>query len=153
MTFPATNGASVPLTLDAAWAQARDTAAQIQVQANSLNAQIAAGNVNAQVLINAQTLFVALNTRLTTIASMSGIVAYAQAQVSNPSLDVAAAFTAMQNALIACGTWIINNFPKDTGNFLQAVSFSGGNVVWATFSTAQLSGLATLLTALLATIG
>lgn len=153
MSFPATNGTTFPLTLDAAWTAARTTAAQIQSQATNLNAQITAGNVSSQVLINALSYFINLNTQLSTYAGVPGIAAYAQQQVNNPSLDVAGAFTAMQNALVAVGTWIVNNFPVDSNGFLQAIKFSGGNIQWATFTTAQLSGLATLLTALSATIG
>lgn len=152
MPFPAANGTTFPVTLEAAWMGARNTAAQIKAQASNLNSQIATGPVSSQVIINSLSFFVTLNGQLTTYAAVPGLAAYAQAQVNNPSLDVAGAFTTMQNALVAVGSWIMTNFPVDANGFLQAIQFSGGNVVWATFTSAQLAGLTTALNALIATI-
>lgn len=152
MPFPATNGDSFPMTLDVAWSAARNTAAQIQTQCANLNAQISSGSVSAQTVINVLSTFVGLNAQLSTYSAVPGLSAYAQAQVNNPSLDVVAAFASMQSALIAVGAWIIGNFPIDSSGYLQALRFNGGTIQWATFSTAQLSGLAALLTALSATI-
>lgn len=153
MPFPASNGTSVPLTLDVAWASARAAASQIQAQCATLSAQIGTGTVSSQSITNVATVLAGLNVQLTTYAAVPGIVAYAQAQVNNPSLDVAGAFNAMQTALVAAVTWIVTNFPKDSSNFLQCLTFNAqGLLVWSTFTQAQLSGLATLLTALSATI-
>lgn len=153
MPFPASNG-SIPLTLDVAWAQARTAAASVQQQATSLATQIGAGPVSSQTILNYCSFLAALNATLTQCANVSGIVAYAQAQVGNPSLDVAGAFNTMQTALVAVITWIVTNFPKDTGNYLQAISgFTGAGVpIWVQFTQVQLSPLQTLLTALAATI-
>lgn len=153
MAFPATNGATFPLTLDAAWVRARDTASNIKSQSDSLNAQISAGTVSSQTVLNVTSSLANLNITLTSVASTPGLATYAQQQVNNPSLDVAGAFTSMQNALVAAVTWVVNNFPKDAGNYLTAIKFNGsGQLVWDSFTPAQLSGLATLLTALSATI-
>lgn len=152
MPFPASNG-SIPLTLDAAWALARSTAQQVQQQAQQLNAQISAGPVSAQNIVNACAFFATLNVTLTQCAAVSGLAAYAQAQVSNPGLDVAAAFSGMQAALVAVGSWIMTNFPKDAASYLAYVKFNGaGQPVYDTFTQSALSPLATLLTALSATI-
>jgi len=152
MSFPASNGATFPLTLDAAWVKARDTAAQVKSQTDTLNSAISAGPVSAQSIINTLSFFTNANTVFTQVAAVPGIAAYAQAQVNNPSFDVAASFQTMQNALIAAGNWIITNFPHDVSGNLLALQFSAGQPVWATFTQAQLAPLATLLTALSATI-
>lgn len=153
MAFPASNGATFPLTLDAAWIKARDTAASVKNQTDALNAQITAGSVSGQVILNTASMLANCNTILTQCAAVPGIATYAQGQVNNATPDVAGAFTAMQNALVAVTNWIVANFPKDTGNFLQAFTITAqGQMVWVTFTQAQLSGLATLLTALSATI-
>lgn len=152
MPFPAANGSTFPVTLDAAWVGARNAAAQIQAQATNLNAQIAGGSVSALTLINALNSFSSLNNQLATFAAVPGLAAYAQAQVNNPSLDVAGAFSTMQSALVAAGSWILSNFPVDSSGFLQSAKFVNNAVQWSTFTSGQLAGLATALTALSATI-
>lgn len=152
MPFPASNG-SIPLTLDVAWALARTSAQQVQQQANALNAQITAGPVSATQILNSCTFFATLNTQLTQCAAVSGIVAYAQAQVGSPGLDVAGAFSTMQTALVNVITWVVTNFPKDAASYLTYVKFNGsGQALYDNFTQAQLAPLATLLTALSATI-
>lgn len=153
MAFPASNGATFPLTLDTAWIKARDTAAAVKSQTDFLNGQITAGPVSAQNVVTTASVLANANVVLTSCAAVPGIAAFAQQQVNNASLDVAGAFTAMQNALVAVVTWIVTNFPKDGSSNLLAIQFNGsGQLVWSTFTQAQLSGLATLLTALSATI-
>lgn len=152
MPFPASNG-SIPLTLDAAWALARSTAQQVQQQAVALNAQISAGPVSAQAIVNSCSFFATLNATLTQCAAVSGLAAYAQTQVGNPGLDVAGAFSGMQAALVAVGSWIMTNFPKDAASYLAYVKFNGaGQPVYDAFTQAALAPLAALLTALSATI-
>lgn len=153
MAFPAAGGPTFPQTLEVAWASARNVAAQIQNTAINLNTQISAGPVSSQTIINACSYLANLNTQLTAVAAVPGIAAYAQAQVNNAALNVASAFTAMQNALVVVTNWIVANFPVDTGNFLQAMTFNASGVVqWSNFTSVQLAPLATLLTALSATI-
>lgn len=152
MPFPAAGGSTFPLTLDAAWGSARSTAANIKQQAQTLQSQIAAGPVSAQIILNSQAFFVTLNNQLTTYRAVPGIAAYAQNQVNNPSLDVAGAFDGMQNALVAVGTWVVTNFPVDAQSFLQAQQFVSGTPTYVTFTQAQLAGLNTALTTLIATI-
>jgi hypothetical protein len=146
MAFPASNG-SIPLTLEQAWSQARLAAQQVQQQANALNAQIPSG-VSSQAILNACNFFAILNNQLTQCAQVPGIVAYAQAQIDNPSFDVAGAFTAMQTAIVNTISWIAQNFPLS--NF---VSFSAqGLVQYTTFTASQLAPLSALLTTLSGTI-
>lgn len=147
MAFPASNG-SIPLTLEGAWALARSAAQTVQQNAISLNAQIASGSVSSQAILGTCGLFATLNVTLSQCAAVPNLAAYAQAQVSNPGLDVAGDFNTMQTALVAVITWISQNFPSSA--FL---SFSGdGQPVYVNFSQAQLAPLAALLTTLIATI-
>jgi hypothetical protein len=147
MPFPAANGATLPLTPAEAWLAARNTAAQIKATATNLQAQISAGTLNAQALINTFANFAALNTQLTSYAAVPGIVTYAQAQMNNSNENVANDFSTMQAALVAVGTWIMNNFPSAT-----AVTLSSNGVAWQVYTSNQTAPLATLLTTLLATI-
>lgn len=147
MPFPASNG-SIPLTLDSAWSGARTAAQNVQQQSNGLNSQISAGPVSAQAILNSCSFFATLNAQLTQYAAVAGLAAYAQAQINNPSFDVAGAFNTMQEALVATITWIVQNFPVSA--FL---TFNGSGIpTYANFTQAQLAPLATLLTALSATI-
>lgn len=146
MPFPASNG-SIPLTLDQAWSGARLAAQQIQQQATALNAQIPNG-VSSQSILNSPNFFATLNAQLTQYAAVPGLAAYAQAQINNPSFDVSGAFNAMQTALVAAATWIMQNFPFASFASANAQGF----VVYTTFTAGQLAPLATLLTALSATI-
>lgn len=152
MPFPASNG-SIPLTLDAAWALARSTAQQVLQQSQQLSTQISSGPVSAQIIVNSCAFFATLNVTLTQCAAVQGLAAYAQTQVGNPSLDVSGAFGSMQTALVAVGSWIMTNFPKDSGSYLTYIKFNGaGQPVYDTFTQAALAPLAALLTALSATI-
>lgn len=151
MAFPASNGATL-YTLEAAWAGARDAAYQIKSNALSL-AALATTGAGAESFVWMPGWVSDYNAKLNAFAAVPGIVAYAQAQVADPSLDVAAAFGAMQQALIAVGNWIVSNFPKDASNNLLYIQFtSDGHLQYSAFTSAQLSGLLTLLNALIATI-
>lgn len=153
MGFPAANGPAFPLTLDVAWAAARNAAAQIQAQCGTISGQIATGSVSSQSLLNSTGILASLNLQLTQYAAVPGLAAYAQAQVNNPSLDVAGAFNAMQTALVAVVTWVVTNFPKDSNGNLLYTTFNGsGQVVWVSFTSAQLAGLSALVTTLSNTI-
>lgn len=153
MSFPSANGQVSPLTLESAWSTARNVAAQIKSNCAVQQSQITAGNVSSLGIINAAAVYATNYSQLTKSAAVPGIAAYAQAQVADPSLDVASAFGAMLTALGDVITWIRDNFPKDGSGNLLCVSIGGdGQPVWASFSTAQLSPLSVKLAALAATI-
>ena len=87
------------------------------------------------------------------VAAIPGIAAYAQAQFDDPTYDVAANFTAMVNALNAVVAWVMANFPKDTGGFVQAYTLAAnGDRVPVTFTSVQTAGLASALNTLIASI-
>lgn len=86
-------------------------------------------------------------------ASVSGMGAYAQAQYNDNTYNVATEFTNMVNALNGVISWVVTNFPKDTGQFLQAYKINAdGSRAPATFTSAQTAGLTSALNAAVATI-
>lgn len=152
MAFPSTSG-SIPLTLESAWEQARSMAATIKLNANTMLNLIAAGPVSAIQIVPIPGYLLIQKNMLNQFASVSGIAAYAQAQIGNPSLDVAGSFTAMQNAITNVANWILTNFPKDgSGNLLYQKYNADGSFAYLSFTQAQLAGLVTVLNALVATI-
>lgn len=86
-------------------------------------------------------------------ASVSGMGAYAQAQYNDNTYDVATEFNGMVNALNGVISWVVTNFPKDTGQFLQAYKINAdGSRAPATFTPAQTAGLTSALNSAIATI-
>lgn len=151
--FPSSGGGTSPLTQAEAWVEARAVAAQIKSAASAIAASSQSGPVSGLQIANFAGFLASQNTALTACAAVPEIVAYAEAQINNPTFDIAGSFTAMQNAVVATVQWITTNFPKDTSNFLQFITFDvNGNLVYSTFSVAQLAGFVTQLNALIATI-
>lgn len=149
MAFPSTNSLA---TLDEALTSARTTAGTLRAEAVTLK------NLCAQPL-DATRLLVFLGfladkaDRLTALAAVPGLGAYAQSQLSNGTLDIAAEFTAMQAQITATRSWINANFPKDgNGNVLERKLDANGRIVTNTFAPAQTAGLVTVLDALTAAI-
>ena len=152
MAFPSSTG-SVQQTLDQGWANARSVAASVKAQAQQLVTLIGGGSVSAQLIVAVPGYATAWLAALNSVAALPGIVAYAQAQVGNGTLDVAAAFTAMTAAIQNVSSWITTNTPKDGSNNLLVVQYNAdGTLKWASFTSAQLAGLVTQLNALIATI-
>lgn len=136
-----------------AWESARNAASGIKQQAQNLKDRSLAGNVGSSAILGFITYLADQKLRLLQLAAVPGLAAYAQQQVNDPTLDVAAAFNAMVAQLDALRDWVITNFPKDVGNFLLAQQFQAdGRTVDRQFSTAALSGFRAQLDALLATI-
>jgi hypothetical protein len=131
----------------------------VQTEARSLKqyvtdvrAQCAAGPVSANLIVELYLRLVQANTRFTAAAAVTGLGQYAKDQFSNQALDVVAEFTAMSTAVVACGTWIINNMPKDAGGYLLKDQLTPAGVSVRSFTSAETAGLRTQLDALLATV-
>ena len=83
---------------------------------------------------------------LTTLASVSGIAAYAKDQENDQTYDVVAEFTSLVATIDAVVTEIETVFPKDGSGFLAVSKFgSSVNLEMGTFPAASLSSLRTLL--------
>lgn len=86
-------------------------------------------------------------------AAVPNIAAYAQAQFNDSTYNVATEFTNMVNALNAVVSWVVTNFPKDAGGFIQAYTINAdGSRSPASFTSAQTGGLLTAVNNAIATI-
>jgi hypothetical protein len=80
-----------------------------------------------------------------------GIGQWAQDRDGGESYNVAAEFTAVNNAIDSCGAWVVSNFPA-SGGYIQKDQLGAGGVTVRTFSSAATAGFRTELDALLATL-
>lgn len=152
MAFPSTVGTK-PDTLSDAWEGARSTAGLVKLLSQNLKALSLAGNVPSSNIKNYLTELSQAKTILVRYGAVPGLAAYAQAQVNDNTLDVSASFTAMINAIDACGSWVLTNFPKDASGYLLAEQWNAnGTTVDRLFSTATLANFRTQLDGLIATI-
>jgi hypothetical protein len=150
MAFPSSTG-TVQDSLAQAWATARNTASSIKGRAQALSTQAAAGSIGSSAILDFATYLADAKIALTKAAQTGGIAAYAQAQINDPNIDIAAEFTAMMGAIDTTTAWVVDNFPKDGSGFLLARSFqagSTGRTVDRQFTPAQTATLRTALDAL-----
>jgi hypothetical protein len=151
MAFPSTAG-TAPEALSVAWVNAMSIAGAIKLDTQAIRAQSLAGNVGASRILSHLTFLADQKVRLQQIAALPGIGAYAQSQSDNPSLNVAAEFTAMINAMDGVRDWVMINFPAASG-YIQAQQFQAdGRTTDRQFNTASLVNYRTQLDALIATI-
>lgn len=145
MAFP------TQLSLSAALRQAQDDAAQLKAYVQQVSNATAAGNVSANLVIELHWKMIWVKARFDAAAAVPGLAAYAQAQLGNPSLDIAAEFSAMVAQVVATRDWIITNFPS-AGGYIQKDTLDASGVTVRQFTPAQTAGLRTVLDALIATI-
>src|SRR3990167_6800386 len=145
MAFPSATGTKQD-SLALAWERARSVAATVKSRTQTLRDQSAAGPTAVGEILNYATVLAEMRLALARSQSVSGIGAYAQAQVADPALNVATEFSNMLSTLDATTAWIVTNFPKDAGGFLLAVTFTAdntGRTQFRTLSSAQTAGLRT----------
>jgi len=148
MAFPSTADPLSRALLDV-----QNTARQLKTYAQSVKDATAAGTVSANLVIEFYLALVAAKAKFSAAASVSGLGQYAKDQFANQALDIVAEFTAMSNAVDACGTWINGNVPKDGSGYLLKDKLTASGVDVRTFSSAATAGLRTQIDLLLATIG
>lgn len=154
MAFPSTIG-SKQESLAAAWTAARNAATTIKQRSQTLHDQCAAGDISVLSILDYATVLADMKLRLSQISAIPGLSAYAQTQVNDGTLDVAAEYNTMATQLDATVSWIINNFPKDGSGYLLAVQFhadNNGRTTPRKLNTTQTASLRTVLQALIATI-
>lgn len=154
MAFPSTTG-SRQENLSQAWLTARNVASGIKDKTQNLHDKCAAGDTSALTILDYATYLADMKLRLDQITSISGIAAYAQAQIDDGTFDVAAEYSAMATQIGVTLSWIDDNFPKDGSGYLLAMKFKAGDpgrTEARQLTTAQTAGLQTALQALLATI-
>lgn len=152
MSFPSNTGTKQD-DLAGAWAIARGIAAEVKTRSVLLRSTSLAGPISAWSIIDYATFLADAKVAFARCSSLSGINAYAQAQIGDATINVATEFSNMVSQLNATVAWIIANFPKDGGGFLLAATWlADGRITYRTLTTAQTAGLRTALDALIATI-
>ena len=150
MAFPSSSAAP---NLASALIQAMNAAANVKSRTVSLSVASSSGPVSAGQILDYVTFLADAKLVFTSVSQVSGIAAYAQAQLGNPGLDIAAEFTSMTTALDSVIGWVQTNFPKNGGGFLLAFTMNAqGRTVFRTFTTADLATFRTQLDSLAATI-
>jgi len=138
---------------DALWSTNR-TALQVDRQIATLRNMAASGPVDRYRFIDAMKLLNNAISTWTAASNVTGIVQYAQDQLNDPTLDVAAEFTAMVSAAEDLQDWIFTAFPTGAGGAILSQSMNSSGVLTSlTFTQAQLTGFVTEADTLLATIG
>jgi len=90
---------------------------------------------------------------LTTLAATPGLLAYAQAQLSDPTYDIVAEFNAMRTMMISTRDNLITMFPKDANNFILYQTINAAGILTPrTFTAAQVAPAVALMDTLIATI-
>lgn len=147
MAFP-TN--STRRSLASALDRAQSQADSIKRIAQNNKDRMAAGTITSSGLISLLDNMIGAKAILLEASALPGMDTFANAQLGR---TIGAEFTTMMNAIDAAGAWIVTNFPKGTGGYLQAETWGvGGARVERTFSTAETANLRTLLDAVIAAI-
>jgi hypothetical protein len=154
--FPSSTG-TAQASLAVGWTQARNAAATVKQKTQSIRDAILAGPISSSMILGYMTAIADQKVILQAAGGLTGMAAFAQAQVGQPGLDVAQAFTDMINAINTVGSAIIGAFPTVTdgnGTWLLAISWSGGTgrTIDRQFSTVAMSFLVPSLNALITTI-
>lgn len=137
-----------------AFTNADSTAIRLRSMAGGLDGQLAAGPVTATVILD-NLLAELRSSRAVLIASRdtSGILAYAREQFDDTTIDLPTEFTALIAAIDDVITWVVDNFPIGTGDYLQRYKLApDGTLTDRSFTSAQTAGLRIQLQALFAAI-
>lgn len=151
MAFPSSAGAKD--SLSNVFVRVQSTAAKLKSKCEELNTSSAAGNVSAFDFIALATHLADARIIFNTARTVPGIGPFAQEQCTDPTLDIAAEFTAMMAELDNTLSAIVNGFPKDASGWLLYTSFdANGRYVYRQLTPAQTASIRTNLTALISAI-
>lgn len=150
MPFPSTSGSKI--ALERAWASLMASAGRIKGKAQSLR-DASLQPTRGTLILSVMDDLLASQAAMQAMANTPGLEAYARAQISDPTLDLVAAFNAVIGNVNAVRDWVVANIPKDANNYLllQTISASGARID-REFSSLTLSGLRTVLDTLIASI-
>ena len=152
--FPS-EGGIVQTNLSESWRNARQVAGNMKSATIVLQTKLTNQTVAGNEIMAYMAMLAVWKAVLSGIAAEPGIVAYAQAQINNPTYDITATFNAMMAAVQGVIDWMAANFPKDgSGNLLyvQWLGDGSGRIQYTGFTPAQTAGLRTAMTALVAAI-
>lgn len=152
--FPAT-GTSRADNLSDVWTFARARAQGVRRRAADLSTMAAGASTSAAYVLDSATYFADAKADLLKGSQVAGIAAYAQAQINDATVDIAAVFNAMMAQIDNTVATIISNFPKDAQGRLTYETFTAdnsGRQASSTFTSTQMAPVKTALDALVATI-
>jgi len=135
----------------------RNLGINAQSYCNSIQQAVMSGSASATLVLNllgaaVTTLEYAATIKADTKLAAS-ITAYVQQQTGNSTLDVATALQDSMSALASLVAAIVADYPKAANGYLMDRTFdASGNLVWASFGSAQLPKTVPAITNWLATI-
>lgn len=146
MAFPAEG----KVTLRRAWEGITSQSTRIKRIANEL---IAASNITRKNILDyANSLTESLAT-LDGYVTTPGLLAYAQNELNDATINLSAEFTTMRTQIVATQDWIVANFPKDAAGNLAVYAFDANKrYTDINLTSGQLTAFKTQLNALVATI-
>src|SRR5271166_3612704 len=150
MAFPASTLPSLAAVLQ----NLQNVAAGVKGQAGNALISLQAGSVDSLFIFQMLDQVRSLIGYLNQVQGTAGLNAYATAQCTGYAGTMTTDITAVINAATAIITWVVTNFPADTGGFIQAFKLNAdGSRAAATFTSAQTAGLQSAITSFIATIG
>jgi hypothetical protein len=129
-------------TLDAQYSTVQTLLSSIRSQMESAYNASASGR-SAKLIIDDYRTIGSLKTQLEDYAAVPGLTAYADT-TEGGGYDSESEFAAVSSQLGSVLSWVEANFPSTLG-YVQALSLSGGEVSWRTFSGTALAGYRTEL--------
>lgn len=114
--------------------------------------EMAAGNTPSTTIFDVAIQIKSTRDRLATLAAIPGIVERARAKKNTPSLDVAAEFQNMLNAMDSVIAWVAANFPTDNDGYLLSSTLGADGPIDRQFTPQQTATFRTVLDNLIATI-
>lgn len=150
MAYPASHE-----LLDRALQRSNNLALNLQDDATRLRDESALGDTQRVRYVDLMVHLKAAVVYWNQVKALPGIAAFASDVFGDPTLDVAAEFTAMVSAADALAAWLYNNVPKDVGTDaqLERAVQTDGSIVYLTFTSVQTAGFRTQVDAFVATIG
>lgn len=152
MAFPGIAAQSHGLGLGEALREARNLATNTKVHAQSFRDALASSDVAGEDIIRWAQRLKRVSDQFTDLAATPGLAAFAQEELGDSGLDIAAEFTAMQSAINGVLSWIASNYPTSASGYLEEKQIIGGQVVLRTFAPGATAGLAAVVDALIASI-
>lgn len=151
MSLPASSIVALPDVLRAVQSNAQSVKAQAQ---NAL-ATLQSSNVSTNFVFLFLDQMGGLINTLNSWSSVSGLNAFATANLPGYGGTLTTEIAAVISAAQACIGWVVTNFPKDsTQTYILAETLnSDGTRTQRVFTPAQTAGLQTLLQAFIASIG
>jgi hypothetical protein len=107
--------------------------------------RMAAGDIEASQVIELYARVGSARARVLNFVTLPGLNVIAQEKENDPGYDAVAEFTTLAGLCLDALNWIENNAPQDAEGYVKVFTLAGGSVSYRVFSSAQSSGLRTLL--------